>query len=219
MRILIADQVKAAAPELALGVVSAEVQVRAEDPDLRAELEMSTRNAKQELAGKDLAEVPEINALRRLYRGLGKDPARYRGASEALLRRIVSGKGLYFVNTVVDINNVVSIETRHALGAYDLDRVQGDVIFRAAAAGETYRGIGRGDLNLEGLPIFSDSLGPFGSPTSDSERTMITLESKRIALVIIACCLRERLHVDIGATVELLQQYASAKNVETRIEG
>src|SRR5262249_47723786 len=115
------------------------------------------------------------------------------------------------------INNLVSIEMRHALGAYDLDRVHSDVVFRAASAGETYRGIGRGELNLEGLPVFCDVQGPFGSPTSDSERTMITLESKRIALVIIPCCQGERLENDFARTTEFLKRYAAATNVETKI--
>jgi DNA/RNA-binding domain of Phe-tRNA-synthetase-like protein len=217
IKITIADAVRTAAPELALGVVSAGVEVRAEDPGLRAELNEAARQAEIELAGKDLAQVPEIQALRRLYRGLGKDPARYRGASEALLRRIVQGKGLYFVNTVVDINNLVSIETRHALGAYDLDQVHGDVVFRAGAAGESYEAIGRGSLNLEGLPVFSDSLGPFGSPTSDSERTKIRLESKRIALVIIACIGRDRLEAEMNWTSDLLRRDANGVDLNASI--
>src|SRR5262249_785194 len=162
--------------------------------------------------------VPQIQALRRLYRGLGKDPARYRGASEALLRRILQGKGIYFVNTVVDINNLVSITTRHALGAYDLDRIHSDVVFRAGAAGESYQGIGRGDLNLEGLPVFSDATGPFGSPTSDSERTKITLQSRRIALVIIACSGREKLATEMTWTGDLLHRYVSAVDVTTLMQ-
>jgi DNA/RNA-binding domain of Phe-tRNA-synthetase-like protein len=217
LKITIADAVRAAAPELALGVVSAQVEVRVEDPGLRAELNEAARQAERDLTGKDLAQVPEIQALRRLYRGLGKDPARYRGASEALLRRIVQGKGLYFVNTVVDINNLVSITTRHALGAYDLDRVQGDVLFRAGADGESYEGIGRGSLNLEGLPVFSDSLGPFGSPTSDSERTKIALESKRIALVIIACAGQDELEAQMEWTSDLLRRYANATDLSASI--
>src|SRR5262249_51757218 len=142
------DQVGAAAPGLALGVVTAQVRVRAEDAALRAELEQAADRLRQELHGADLAQLPQIQALRRLYRGLGKDPTRYRGSSEALLRRIVQGKGLYFINTVVDVCNLVSIVTRHALGAYDLDKVKGDVVLRAARAGEKYCGIGRGELNL-----------------------------------------------------------------------
>ena len=217
MIITISDAVRAAAPGLALGVVEATVSVRPEDAGLRAELTAAAQKAEKELAGTDLAQAPQIQALRRLYRGLGKDPARYRGASEALLRRILQGKGLYFVNTVVDINNLVSIATRQALGAYDLDRIHGDVVFRAGSASESYQGIGRGDLNLEGLPVFSDTNGPFGSPTSDSERTKITLGSKRIALVIIACNGRDKLEAETNWTSDLLRRYAEAVELNSLI--
>jgi len=217
MNITIDDRVRTAVPGLALGVVSARVQVQEQDAALRAELEGAAQHLQQELAGADLAQLPQIQALRRLYRGLGKDPTRYRGSSEALLRRIVQGKGLYFINTVVDVCNLVSIETRHALGAYDLERVQGDVVLRPAAAGEVYRGIGRGELNLEGLPVFCDAQGPFGSPTSDSERTMITRASRRIAFVIVACCGRERLPEQLARTAALLERHAQATDVATAV--
>jgi DNA/RNA-binding domain of Phe-tRNA-synthetase-like protein len=217
MKISMDDRVRAAAPELALGVVTAHVQVRPEDAALRAELEQAAARLQQELEGADLAQLPQIQALRRLYRGLGKDPTRYRGSSEALLRRIVLGKGLYFINTVVDVCNLVSIVSRHALGAYDLDKVRGDVVLRPAAAGEKYCGIGRGELNLEGLPVFCDDHGPFGSPTSDSERTMITPDSRLIAFVIVACCGRERLEEQLDWTAELLERYASGSATETAV--
>ncbi len=217
MHVMIDERVRQAAPGLALGVVAARVEVRPADEALRAELVGIAGRLRLELAGADLAQVPEVQALRRLYRRLGKDPARYRGSSEALLRRIVQGKDLYFINTAVDVCNLVSIETRHSLGAYDLDRVQGDVVLRPGAAGEVYRGIGRGDINLEGLPVFADALGPFGSPTSDSERTSITLDSRYVALVLIACYARERLEADMARTAALLERYAAAKDVQLTI--
>lgn len=217
MQIEIEAPIRAACPGLALGTVTARVRVRPEDSLLRTNLEKYSEGLRAELAGKELSQIEEIQALRRLYRGLGKDPTRYRGSSEALLRRIVGGKGLYFINTVVDICNRVSIETKHALGAYDLDCVKGRVKLRPAIAGEVYCGIGRGELNLEGLPVFSDDLGPFGSPTSDSERTKISLETKRMAFVIVACCRRERLPADMELTAELLRRFGEAVEVESGI--
>jgi DNA/RNA-binding domain of Phe-tRNA-synthetase-like protein len=209
------DRVRAAAPGLALGVVEARVQVRPTSDHLRHELDATIARQAAELAGVDLPALPEVQALRRFYRALGKGPTRYRGSNEALLRRVVQGKGLYTINTAVDVCNLVSLETRHALGAYDLDRVDGPVLLRPAAAGEVYRGVGRGELNLEGLPVFCDAHGPFGSPTSDSERTSITLHSRRIALVIIACCRADRLEQDMTRTSELLGLYASGEQVAT----
>jgi DNA/RNA-binding domain of Phe-tRNA-synthetase-like protein len=214
MNLTIDPRIQAAAPQLALGVLSATVQVHEHDADLQAELDRAVERLQQELEGVDLAALPQLQALRRLYRGLGKDPTRYRGSSEALLRRIVQGKGLYHINTVVDITNLTSIETRHSLGMFDLDRVEGDITFRPGAAGEVYRGIGRGAINLDGLPLFSDVLGPFGSLTSDSERTKITLETRRIWMVIIACSGRDRLDQQLERTANLLRRHASADGVE-----
>lgn len=214
MQITINEPIRVASPELALGIVSARVQIRDKDDALRSIMEEEARKVRQELADVDIAQIPRIQALRRLYRGLGKDPTRYRGASEALLRRIVLDKGFYFINTAVDVCNLISIRTRQALGAYDLDRVEGEVSFRPAMAGEVYRGIGRGEFNLEGLPVFSDRVGPFGSPTSDSERTMIRLDSARIAFVLIACTGPATLDAEMTETAALLEQFAAAQEIK-----
>jgi DNA/RNA-binding domain of Phe-tRNA-synthetase-like protein len=131
-------------------------------------------------------ESPQILATRAAYKALGKDPARYRGSAEALLRRVIAGKGLPQINAVVDAINVVSVESRLPIGLYDLAHVQGDVVFRAGRAAESYKGIGKYDLNLEGLPVFCDELGPHGSPTSDSERTMVTSATKNVLAVVIS---------------------------------
>ena len=98
-----------------------------------------------------LLESSKILATRAGYKALGKDPARYRGSAEALLRRIISGKGFPQINSVVDIINLISVESRLPIGLYDLAHVKGDIVFRPGRAGETYKGIGKYDLNLEGL--------------------------------------------------------------------
>lgn len=217
MNVTLDERVRAAAPALALGIVEASVPVRPASAALRGLVEATVARLAAELAGVELPSLPEIAALRRFYRALGKDPTRYRGSSEALLRRVVQGRGLYSVSNAVDVCNLVSLETRHALGAYDLAKIDGPVLLRPAAAGEVYQGVGRGELNLEGLPVFCDARGPFGSPTSDSERTSITEESRRIALVIVACCRADRLEQDLARTSELLGLYASGEEIATSI--
>ncbi len=156
--------------------------------------------------------APEIRATRGAYKALGKDPARYRGSAEALLRRIVAGKGLPRINAVVDIINLVSVESRMPLGLYDLEKVSGEVAFRAGRAGETYKGIGKYDLNLEGLPVFCDDVGPFGSPTSDSERTMVTLETCRILAVIVSFSGENDLDGWPARTTGLLARHAAGRD-------
>lgn len=160
--------------------------------------------------------APQVEATRAAYKALGKDPARYRGSAEALLRRMVAGKGLPQINSVVDVINLVSVESRLPIGLYDLAHVTGEIIFRAGQAGETYKGIGKYDLNLEGLPIFCDTAGPHGSPTSDSERTMVTAATKEVLAVIVSFGGVENLSRWTERISTLLTQHAAAKNV--RIE-
>jgi DNA/RNA-binding domain of Phe-tRNA-synthetase-like protein len=100
---------------------------------------------------RSVLESSKISATRAGYKALGKDPARYRGSAEALLRRLISGKGFPHINSVVDVINLVSVESRLPIGLYDLAQVKGGIIFRAGKSGETYKGIGKYDLNLEGL--------------------------------------------------------------------
>lgn len=166
---------------------------------------------------RSVLESPQIEMTRRAYKALGKDPARYRGSAEALLRRVVAGKGLPQINAVVDIINLVSLESRLPVGLYDTAHVRGDVVFRAGRTGESYKGIGKYDLNLEGLPLFADDQGPHGSATSDSERTMVTSKTEGILAVIVSFGGAEGLDRWTQRMSTLLSQYASAQKVETRI--
>ncbi|MGC2673436.1 MAG: phenylalanine--tRNA ligase beta subunit-related protein, partial [Candidatus Acidiferrum sp.] len=117
------------------------------------------------------------------------------------------------INNVVDVINLVSVESRLPVGLYDLAHVQGDIVFRRGRAGETYKGIGKYDLNLEGLPVFCDALGPHGSPTSDSERTMVTLATKQVVAIIISFGGAKVLQRWGRQMTELLQQHAFGKNI------
>lgn len=118
------------------------------------------------------ASHPAIQASRQAFKVCGKDPGRYRPSSEALMRRILSGKGLYHVSNVVDVGNIISMRCGYPVGCYDLAHVEGPITLRVAEA-EDYEGIGRGQLNIEGLPCMADSLGPFGTPYSDSMRARV----------------------------------------------
>jgi DNA/RNA-binding domain of Phe-tRNA-synthetase-like protein len=133
------------------------------------------------------------------------------------LRRIIAGKGLPQINAVVDIINLVSVESRLSIGLYDLAHVSGNIVFRAGRAGETYKGIGKYDLNLEGLPVFCDALGPHGSPTSDSERTMVTTETKNVLAIIISFGGKDGVDRWAQRMSELFARYASANGLETQI--
>lgn len=157
---------------------------------------------------------PRIKILRNAYRALGNDPTRYRGASEALIRRTVQGKELYQVNTVVDVCNLISLETLYSAGVFDFNAIVPPITFRPGQSGESYSGIGRGEIKLERLPVFADNLGPFGCTTNDSERTMVRLDSTKILLVIISFVGSEGIKASLERTGELLEKYAEAREME-----
>jgi len=217
MAITIDGMLKAKWPKTALGCVSAQVEAQPSPPALIEELNNCEQSIWRLPEPRAMLESPQILATRAAYKTLGKDPARYRGSAEALLRRVIAGKNLPRINAVVDIINLVSVESRLSIGLYDLAHVQGDIVFRAGRAGETYKGIGKYDLNLEGLPVFCDALGPHGSPTSDSERTMVTSTTNHVLAVIISFSGKDELDRWAQRMSGLFTQYAFGNSCGTQI--
>jgi len=208
---------KKTCPRAALGWLTAGVKTGPSPEELLGEMKARALEIERLPFPRSVLESPQIEMTRRAYKALGKDPARYRGSAEALLRRVVAGKGLPQINAVVDIINLVSLESRLPVGLYDTAHVRGVVVFRAGRGGESYKGIGKYDLNLEGLPLFADDQGPHGSATSDSERTMVTSKTEGILAVIVSFGGAEGLDRWTQRMSTLLSQYASAQKVETRI--
>ena len=186
LAVSIADEFVQKDLSVSLGCLTCRVAVEAAGAGLDRALAAALERRRAELSERPVAEVPEIAAARQAYKALGKDPSRYRPSSEALFRRLAQGKDLFRINNVVDTNNLVSLETGYAAGSYSVDRLRPPIVFRPGRAGESYGAIGRGPLNLEHLPLFADAEGPFGSPTSDSERTMIRPDSADLLMVVIA---------------------------------
>lgn len=116
---------------------------------------------------------PQIIATKKVYRALGKDPARFRPSSDSLWRRVAQQKGLYQINDLVDLNNFFSLKYRIPFGSYDVTKIQSPITLTVGEAGETYLGIGKASVNIENLMVLTDESGPFGSPTADSTRGMI----------------------------------------------
>ena len=186
IEIRIDDCFAAAGLSVALGCVQARVRVAPAPPALTAAMDAEVARAAALLAERPVAELPAVAAGRAAYRILGKDPTRYRLASEALLRRAAQGKGkgLASVNNVVDLNNLVSLHTGLPVGSAGVEALQPPLVFRVGTEGECYEGIGRGEINLRALPLLADREGPFGSPTSDSRRAMISEDTRTVLLVI-----------------------------------
>jgi len=215
--VTIDPKLRAKCPRTTLACITARVEAGASPVALLAEMNQRELEIQELPFPRGVLESPQVEAVRKAYKALGKDPARYRGSAEALLRRLVAGKGFPQVNAVVDVINLVSVESRLPVGLYDLGHVTGEIVFRAGRAGETYKGIGKYDLNLEGLAVFADNAGPHGSATSDSERTMVTAETKEVLAIIISFSGPEGPERWAQRMSTLLTEYAAAQSVEVKI--
>jgi len=179
------------APDLAgrvrLGALMLEgLTVRDADPGLAAEIAAYGEELRRRYPEVKSAEVPGAADARGLYKDLGLDPTKVRPSNEALLRRVLKGEALYTVNTLVDALNLCSLRAQLPFGLYDLDRVEPPIVLRRGTAGESYEGIRKAAVNVEGRPVLVDTRGPFGNPTSDSARTMITTSCRRALVIVYA---------------------------------
>lgn len=218
LHISIDGSIKNAWPATRLGCLLYTVDVRRRDDALWACLETEVSPyLKTMLEATPLAQIPNLDESRKAYKAFGKDPGRFRVSSEALYRRVRQGKELYQINTVVDANNLVSLETGFSLGSYDTARIGEDIVFRLGEAGELYPGIGKSDIDLERMPLLADAEGAFGSPTSDSTRAMITPEAKRCLTVVFSFSAKERLDEALALTVKRFEAYVGIADVETFI--
>ncbi len=153
--------------------------------------------------GRVPSEIPGLVEARDLYKRFGMEPSRHRPSSEALLRRVLKGEDLYRLSNAVDACNLASLSFLLPIGLYDLDRVHGGIVLRTGRGGEEYAGIRKGPVHLaDHLGLFDDE-GPFGSPTSDSDRTSVTDDTTRLLAVIMATANYDRAamrdHVDVLA--------------------
>ena len=95
------------------------------------------------------------------------------------------GKSLYQIDTLVDLINLASIAYGYSIGGFDADKFDGEMLtLGIGRSGEPYEGIGRGMINIEGLPVYRDATGGVGTPTSDNERTKLTLQTKHLVVLI-----------------------------------
>jgi DNA/RNA-binding domain of Phe-tRNA-synthetase-like protein len=171
---------------LFVGVVAMDEVVVREEPAVWDETAALADRYRNELAGKQPSEIPGLREARELYRAFGMDFTRHRPSSEALLRRVLQGKDLYRISNAVDCCNRCSLEYLLPIGMYDQDRIDGDVLLRVGRAGEEYPGIRKGPVHLADRVALFDAQGGFGSPTSDSARTCVTGDTRRILAVIMA---------------------------------
>ncbi len=185
MNIIVSKEIESVCPNFVGACVEAKVENSPFCQELWDEINALGEKYKQTLTKESLKEMSGIAATRKVYRACGKDPSRYRPASEALIRRMLQGKSLYQIDTLVDLVNLASIAYGYSIGGFDADKFVGDTLtLGVGKAGEPYEGIGRGLINIEGLPVYRDEKGGVGTPTSDNERTKMELKTTHIAVVI-----------------------------------
>ena len=216
LKITVSDELAAKVPKLQLACIECDVEMQLFNGELWNEIQQKIIELNSKFQIEDISKIPAISASRKAYKACGKDPARYRLSADALLRRVVNRNELYQINNVVDLLNLVSISTGFSIGGYDAEKIDGAIVYGIGEQNEPYIGIGRGELNIEKMPVFRDAKGAFGTPTSDSERTAVSLETKRFLMIIIDYASSPQL---IEATImakNLLEKYAQAINFEIK---
>lgn len=212
MNIIVSKEISQVCPQFVGAAVEAEVSNTPYSKELWLEIGEWEERFRREQTTESLKELPSIAATRSIYKRCGKDPSRYRPASEALIRRMLQGKELYQKDTLVDLVNLASIVYGYSIGGFDAAQIVGDTLtLGIGREGEPYEGIGRGTLNIAGLPVYRDALGGIGTPTSDHERTKMTLSTTRLLVLINGYDgSEERVRENALFIQQLLQRYANS---------
>ncbi len=217
MNIEISNSIKEACPHLALAIITCEVTNPETSVALWGELEDEIQLFRETYALEDINKRAAIAATRSIYKSLGKDPNRYRPSAEALCRRIIRDIPIYKVSTLVDIINLVSIRSGFSIGGFDANLIQGDVKLEAGTANDDFEAIGRGKLNVEGLPLYKDEVGGIGTPTSDNERTKLSSDTTRLLVIINGYSGENELMEAANHTIQLLEKYAALGKYEVSL--
>lgn len=209
--ITVSSEIKNVCPEFAGVAVYAEVKNCAYAAGLWEEINTFTQELTSTTTMNDIKLQPAILTTRQAYKRCGKDPGRYRPSAEALRRRLMRGIPLYQIDNLVDIINLVSLRTGYSIGGFDADKIQGAQLeLGIGKAGEPFEAIGRGELNIEGLPVYRDGVGGIGTPTSDHERTKMGLNTTRILAIVNGYNGREGLPQAAEMLQQLLKKYAGS---------
>lgn len=214
MNIIVSDEIASVCPEFVGAAVEARVKNTPFCQELWDEIHLLENRFRETLTTDSLKDMPSIAATRRVYKACGKDPSRYRPASEQLIRRMLQGKELYQIDTLVDLVNLASIAYGYSIGGFDADKFVGDTLtLGIGREEEPYEGIGRGPLNIAGLPVYRDAQGGVGTPTSDNERTKMTMETTHLVVLVNGYDgNRERVMENAQYLKQLIERFASGSD-------
>jgi len=211
----VSEEVRKACPDYKGAAILATVKNPSFNEDLWKQLDAVAAEYKISHKIDEVKNNPHILATRNAYKKFGKDPNRYRPSAEALCRRIVRDLPLYRIDTLVDLINLVSIRTGYSIGGFDAAKIVGDTVeLGVGKADEPFEGIGRGILNIEGLPVYRDAIGGIGTPTSDNERTKLSVETTQLLAIINGYSGNEGLAEAVDYMQSLLREFAESDGGE-----
>lgn len=214
-KIILTDQFRLGAPAYRGVALSCNVHNTESDTSLWETIDRETQAFCRDYTVEQINKRLPIRATREAYKSFGKDPNRYRPSAEALCRRILKDKSLYRINTLVDLINLVSIRSGYSIGGFDEDKIAGDLLTLDVGKKEdVFTGIGRGLLNIEGLPVFRDGKGGIGTPTSDEERTRLDVETTQLLMIINGYEGGADFEETVDFTQSLLKRYASVESID-----
>ena len=217
IHVSISEEKAKACPDLHVAVVECDVVNTVSDEQLWKEITEMETHIRTTCKLEDINKFPPIQATRQAYKRLGKDPNRYRPSADALSRRILRELPLYKIDTLVDIINLLSIQSGYSIGGFDAGKIDGDLVLGVGREGEIYHGIGRGELNIAGLPVYRDNQGGVGTPTSDEERTKIDMNTGKLLMIINGYSGKDGLQEALTYGVSLLTRYVSTTNLEMEL--
>ena len=219
MKIVVSDEMREVCPEFRGACVTANITNSAYSAELWSYIDSLSAEYRSTLTTESLKSMAAIQVTRRIYKKCGKDPSRYRPSGEALVRRVLQGKALYQIDTLVDLINLASMRFGYSIGAFDADKFVGDSLtLGIGREGEPYEGIGRGLINISGMPVYRDDIGGVGTPTSDNERTKVGLSTTHLLVLVNGYDGNEGGVTDTALYImDLLGKYCEATDVAYRL--
>lgn len=213
--IKVSEEIKTCCPEFVGVAIVAKVRNTQHNDLLWDEINLQIKEYRTAYQIENIKRISAIEWTRNAYKRFGKDPNRYRPSAEALGRRILRDLPLSQIDTLVDLINLVSIRTGYSIGGFDADKIEGNTLtLGVGRANEPYEAIGRGMLNIEGLPVYRDSLGGIGTPTSDNERTKLDLGTTNFLAVINGYDGKEHLPQAVDYMQSLLRRFTDSDGGE-----
>lgn len=218
MEIKFEQIIRDVAKNLQVVAIEATIENKPTSDELWSLIERASSDLREITELSDINKRPAIRATREVYKACGKEPNRYRPSAEALSRRVVKGMELYRINTVVDLINLMSLQSGYSIGGFDIDKIEGETLtLGVGREDEPFEGIGRGELNIAGMPVYRDAIGGVGTPTSDNERTKLSIDTHRLLMCINVY--GEEMPIDdtVGLTLWLLEKFADGTDFNVNI--